>query len=98
MNIETAIDDGSANEHVDFSPNKTRHHFLELVRIHLPVSNFDACLRDKIDNSFPNSVDCLNAVVQKINLALPFELSIDRIANNALVVTAAKRCHRHTAE
>src|SRR5947208_1103830 len=56
-NIETAFDDGSANEHVDFSRNKTRHHFLERVRMHLPVSNFDAYLQDKIDNFFPDSVD-----------------------------------------
>src|SRR6266446_2199796 len=97
-NIETAFDDGSANEHVDFSRNKTRHHFLELVRSHLPVSNFDACLRDKIDNFFPDSVDCLNPVVQKINLALPFELSIDCVANDALVVTADNRFHRQTVE
>src|SRR5436309_541153 len=46
----------------------------------------------------PSELYCLNAVVQKINLALPFELSIDRIANNALVVTADNRFHRQTVE
>src|SRR5437773_227221 len=58
--------------------------------------NFAGCLRDKIDNFFPDSVDCLNPVVQKINLALPFELSIVRVANDPLVVTADNRFHRQT--
>src|SRR5207244_5169799 len=96
--VETAFDDGGANEHVDFSSDETRHHFLELVRVHLAVADLHACLRDKIDNLFAHALDCLDAVVQKINLTLTFELAIDRVPNNPLVVAADDCFHRQTIE
>ena len=87
-NIETALNDRGANKHVDFSGDKTGHDFFKLVGVHLPVPNFDARVRDKIDNLLANPLDGLNAVVQKINLTLTFEFAIDRVSNNSLVVTA----------
>ena len=97
-NIETALNDRRANEHVDFSGDETRHHFLKLVRIHLAVADLDSRLRDKIDNLFADALDRLDAVVQKINLTLPFELAIDRVPDNSFVVTADDCFHRQPVE
>src|SRR5260370_11599408 len=97
-NVETAFNDGSANKHIDFSGDETRHHFLELVRIHLAVTDLDPRLGNKIDNAFAHALDGVDAVMQKINLTLTFELTIDRVPDNSFVVTADDRFYRQTVE
>src|SRR5207237_10632927 len=76
----------------------TRHHFLELVRIHLAVTELDTRLGNKIDNAFAHEIDGLDAVMQKINLTLTLQLTIDRVPDNSFVVTADNRFHRQTVE
>src|SRR5207244_9454341 len=55
-------------------------------------------LGNKIDNAFAHALDGVDAVMQKINLTLTFELTIDRVPDNSFVVTADDRFHRQTVE
>ena len=97
-NIEAALDDGGANGYVDFSGDETCHHFLKLIRIHLAMADLDPRLRHKIDNLLADPLDRLDAVVQKINLALTFDLAINRVSNDSFVVTADDCFHRQAVQ
>ena len=97
-NIEPALDNCRADEHVDFPADKSRHDSLKFIRIHLTVSDFDFGLRTKIDNTIVRALDRHYSVMQKENLALPFQFSIDRIANNSLIIAGDDRFDRQTIE
>ena len=54
--------------------------------------------RTKFRDAIAHALDRLHAVVQEIDLALPFQLAIDRVANDALVVAANNRFDRQPIE
>ena len=98
-NIEAALDDRGANEHVDLAGDEALHDVFQLVRVHLAVADVDA--RASGQSSAILSRTCsidLDAVVQEINLALPLELAVDRVADDALVVAADDRLDRQAIE
>ena len=97
-NIEAALDDRRADQHVDLAGNETRHDLFQFVRVHLAVAEFDARLRTKLGDPIAHSLDRLHAIVQEVNLALPLELAIDRVANDSLVVSANDRLDRQAIE
>ena len=66
--------------------------------LHLPVAELDARSRAKLGDPIAHLLDRLDAVVQEIDLALPLELAIDRVADDALVVTADDRLDREAIE
>ena len=77
---------------------KFRHHGLQSVRVHLAVAKFDPRAGAKLGNAVAHFLDRLHAVVEEINLALALQFAVDRIADNALVVTADDRFDRQTIE
>ena len=87
-NIEAALNDGRADEHIDLAGDEARHYCFEFVRVHLSVAKHDPRLRTKLRDAIAHPFDRLHAIVQEENLALAFELAMDGIANDALVVTA----------
>ena len=87
-NIEAALDDGCADENVDLAGDEACHYGFEFIRVHLSVTKFDPRLRTKLRDAIAHPFDRLHAIVQEENLALAFKLPIDRIANDALIVTA----------
>src|SRR5207302_9430670 len=66
--------------------------------MHLAVADLDARFQNKIDNLIAHPLDRLDAVVQKISLALALELALDRVANKSLVVTGDDCFDRQTVE
>ena len=62
------------------------------------MAEFDARLRAKLGDPVAHLLDRLHAVVQEIDLALALELAIDRVADDALVVTADDRLDRQAIE
>src|SRR5438067_11377435 len=82
-NIETALDDCRANQHIDFSGHETGHDGFEFVRAHLAVPELDPGPRTKLRDLVAHFLDRLDAVVEKINLALPVQLAVDGVANDA---------------
>src|SRR5256714_10334226 len=84
-NIQTAFDDRSANEHVDFSRDESRHHPFQFVGIHLAMSDFNSALRAKMNDPIPHPLDGRDAVVQKEHLSLTLQFSINRSANDPLI-------------
>ena len=70
-----------------FPAMKSRHHAFQFVRIHLAVPDFNSGRRTKIDDPITHSLDGRYAIVQEEYLTLPFELAINRRANESLIVS-----------
>src|SRR5215217_2942019 len=85
-NIQTAFDNRSANEHVDFSGDESRHHSFQFIGIHLAMSDFNSGLRAKMANSLPRPLDGRNAIMQEEHLPLALQFSIDGSANDPLII------------
>ena len=85
-NIEPAFDDRRANEHVYFPTDKSRHHRFQFVGIHLAVADFNSGLGTKMHDPFAYPLDRRDPVVQKEHLTLPFQLAINRGANDPFIV------------
>src|ERR1035437_6496550 len=68
-NIEAALDDRRAAEHVEFSRHEVRHHALQVVRSHLAVSHADAQIGQQLAQTRRNQLDCLHAVVEVKHLS-----------------------------
>ena len=93
-NIQAAFDDGGADQNVDFSADKTMHHRFQFIGIHLTVAKFHPRIWAKIGDAVADLFDCLHPIVQEKNLALAFQFTIDRVANDPFIVTANHRFDR----
>src|SRR6266496_6211408 len=85
-NIETTLDDRSANEHVGLAGYESRHHRFQFVRVHLSMANFNSGVWGKMDDSVACPFDGRYAIVQEKYLPLSFQFAINRSANDALIV------------
>ncbi len=97
-NIEPALDDRGADQNVDFSRNEALHDRLQFVRAHLPVAKLHPRARTKLGDPVARFLDRHDAIVQEIDLPLAFELAVDRVANDALVVAADDGLDREAVE
>ena len=96
--IETAFDDRGANEHIDFPGNESRHNAFQFVGIHLAMPDLNSRLWTKIDDPIPHPLNTRYAIVQEEYLTLPFELAIDRRANQPLIVSRHHCFYRQAVE
>src|SRR5436309_15349342 len=87
-NIQAAFDDRGANEHVSFARDKSCHHRLELVGVHLAVAYLDPGLRTKMHNSIAYSLDARDAVMYKEHLALASQFASNRATTDSFIVPA----------
>ena len=62
------------------------------------MAKLDARIRTKFRDAIARAFDCVDAVMQKIDLALSFQLAIDGVANDSLVVAANHRFDREAIE
>ena len=85
-NIETAFDDGGANEDICFPGYESRHHCFELVGIHLAVSDFNSGVRTKIDNAIAHPLNARDPIMQKEYLPLAFQFAFNRGANDQVII------------
>src|SRR5438067_5734942 len=86
-NVQAAFDDGGADQHIDVSHDKAMHHRFQFIGIHLAVAKLNARIQTEFSDAIAHFLDRLHAIMQKKNLALPFQLALDGIANNSLVIT-----------
>ena len=93
--IEPALDDRCAEQNVRIAAHKFRHDILEFVLRHLPVTDQDACARHEVFDAVFEVSDGMHAVVQEVDLSAARHLALDRIADDALVITADDRLDRN---
>src|ERR1017187_1832021 len=85
--IEAALDDGCANQHVNLAFHETMHHFLKLMLVHLAVTDIAAAFRfeQQVAQPFGDHLDALDAVVEEVNLAAAVEFALDGLLDEAFV-------------
>src|SRR5439155_22628953 len=86
-NVQAAFDDGGADQHIDVSHDKAMHHRFQFIGIHLAVAKLNARIQTEFSDAIAHFRDRLHAMMQKKNLAQQFQLALDGIANNSLVIT-----------
>ena len=86
--VEAALDDRGADQHVVLAFPEVEHHPLEATLVHLPVRDADARLGDELAQLLAHVVDVLHAVVDEEHLALAQQLPPDRLRCGALVELA----------
>ena len=86
--VQSGLDDGRADEHVEFAGDEGGHDFLELARRHLAVAHDDARLGHERGDPFRDGLDGLDTVVQVEDLAAPGELGLHGVTDEFLVIAA----------
>ena len=83
--VDAALDDRRAGEHVAAPVIEVEHHALELPLPHLPVPDRDARLGHQRGQSFGGRVDRLDAVVHEVHLAAAPQLALAGFADGRVV-------------
>ncbi len=95
-NIETALDDGGRDQHIDFPRHISAHHVLELVFLHLAMADFHLRLRAQLADPLRGAKDGVDPVVQKIDLAFPgqFRSMASRMSRSSKPQTTVSTAYR----
>ena len=85
-NIEAAFDDRRGQQHIGIAVDEFRHHFLQIVTVHLAVADDDARVGDEGSELLRHRFDGHHPVVQEKHLAAAIQFALHCVANDALVV------------
>ena len=96
--VHAALDDRRRDEHIRRAAHEFVHHFLQLVLVHLPVPDDGARTRHEHLDFRLHVLDVAYAVMQEEHLALPLQLALDRVADDAFVVRADERLDRDAVQ
>ena len=86
--VEPALDDRGADQHVVLAFPEVEHHPLETALVHLPVRDADARLGDELAQLLAHEVDVLHPVVDEEHLTLTQQLPPDRLGRGPVVELA----------
>ena len=83
--VDAALDDRRAEQHICLAVDEFRHHFLEIIRVHLAVSDGESRLRHQHPQPRRDALDIEHAIVQIEDLSAAVQLAQDRVANHPFV-------------
>ena len=67
-NVQAALDDGGAHQHIAFAVGKVEHHLLQLALWHLPMADADARFGHDVLHALRQLLDAQHPVVYKVDL------------------------------
>jgi hypothetical protein len=91
--VEAALDDGGAEQHVVLTAHEGDHLLLELPLGHLTVRHENPYLGDQSRQQLRQASDRADPVVHEVDLPPTSHLAQDRLANQRLVEAAHLRAH-----
>ena len=91
--IEAVLDDARREQDVVIALVEVHHDVLEHLFRHLPVCRLDPRLRHERLDVVAHAVDCVDAVVDEVDLAAALHLAPDGVRNNRIVVLDDVRLH-----
>ena len=93
-NVDPTLDDGTADQQVEFSVIEVEHDTLQRPLSHLTVGDLDRCLGQQLFEIGRNPIDVLYPVVDEISLAAAAQLSQDGLAYRLITPLTDKRLYR----
>ena len=85
--VDSGLDNGGADQHVDLTLGHTGHHVAELALGHLAVGRLDGnVLAQQVTETGGGGIDAVHPIVQVIHLSAPAQLPADGIRQKAPVV------------
>src|SRR3954452_23512081 len=90
-NIEAAFDNGCGKQDIRFAIDKLSHDLLEIIAIHLPVTDENACLRDERLKLLGHRLNGHDPVVQKENLPPTIDFALNGTTDDPFVVLSHNR-------
>ena len=81
-NVESALDDGCGDEDIVIVVHEVHHNLLQLLRMHLSVSNCHSCIRHMFTNKFGKFWELTDAVVDEEDLPASAHLELDSFRND----------------
>ena len=85
-NIEAALDDRRADQHLELAVGKGQHDLLQLALRHLAVADAERCLGHQPLQPSSDLADTLHAVVHEEDLPATVDLAQNGLADQGLVV------------
>ena len=73
--VDAAFDDGGAHQDVEALVVEIQHHLFQLFLRHLPVGDFDLCIRHQLPDAVCDSLYGLDFVVKEIDLPAAFDFT-----------------------
>ena len=80
--IDAVLHDGGREQHVVVVVREVEHYLLELLGLHLSVTNGDAAVGDVLMNHLGNLVQLVDAVIDEIDLSVAAHLEVDGIGDD----------------
>ena len=93
-NVETVLDDGRADQHIELSFPEPEHDAFELMLVHLAVCRQHARFRHDVAQPRGSALDGLDPVVNVEDLTVAQQLAADRSRDLLLVISAYESQHR----
>ena len=84
-NIQTGFDDGGANQQIDFTLDKSKHHLFQCRFMHTPMSNIQAYLRNQTFQMPGNRFDAVDIVMNKKDLSFTLKLFLNGAGDDRIV-------------
>ena len=95
-NIQTCLDNGRGDQHVDLTVNEIIHDLLQLRFLHLAVRVDDIGLRHELLQAECHILNVMNFVVDIVYLSLAGEFTKDRLPDHLLIIFHDVGLDRHT--
>ncbi len=93
-NIETAFDDRRGQQHIGLAVDEFRHHFFQIIAVHLAVTDDHAGMRHQRLEFLRHGVDGHHPVVQEKHLPAAVQLALNGVADDSFIVLRDDRFHR----
>ena len=84
--VQPTLDDGGADQNIEFAFGESQHGFLQLSFWHLAVGDLHRSFRDDLADAIGNLLDALHPIVHEKHLAVAVEFPQNGITNQRFVI------------
>ena len=85
-NIQSCLNDGSGDQHVDLTVDEAVHDLFKLMFMHLAMGKCHVCLRYQLCHAVGDLIYIVDPVIDVIDLTAPGNFPADRLTYHLLII------------